>query len=235
VDTAKEQKAANSSLTTEEVKKMCADEQNKTKTDLELEKIRLENDKIRLEIRSFGKPSKWEIIKYFATFFGVIVPAMIAITTFLYQRQTELRMEKIRAFERARLMIQKGDIEVGILQLSLLGKEAIPHLLNEIKLDEYYSEWPLPPLAAVAGLKRIGIENLTEIDKKVLHTKVNIALDLIDIDKNNGVKRELKHYRIERRIAIIKEIISIIGTNPQWDSRISQAKQFCDQLKSEFR
>jgi hypothetical protein len=249
VKAAKEQKATN--FPEEEVKKMLSNEQKKTIADLELEKLQLENQKILLEINSFGKPSKWELIKNSVTFFGLIVPVMIAIATFLYQRQAELRMEKIRAFERAQEMIEKGQKSSGILQLSLLGKKAIPHLLGQVLVEETHIEWPSSSLAALAGLKRIGIEYLTLTDKNYLNNKVNMAFDEINLCKANineyfkskeekWVKPISKRtvikdfHNIHKHIVLINEITSIIGINPEWEKRIFQSEQYCDAIKQEF-
>lgn len=133
---------------------------SKTREALLLEKLALENQRAKKELNAFGRPTKWEVAKSLVTFFGVLVPVLITVFTFLHQRDIELaqkqqafRAERLRAMERARELIAKGDRSAGVFQLALFGEDAIPDLIGEVRINNNHADWPSPSLAALTSLK----------------------------------------------------------------------------------
>jgi hypothetical protein len=142
-------------------------------------------------------------------------------------------------------MIEKGDRSAGVLRLSLFGEEAIPDLLGEVRINNFHIDWPSPSLAALAGLKRIGIERLRNSDKDFLRSQVDLAIAQIDsllsdppkeeggqatlLEKDNmRINKDSWRKDIAGRIAIVKEIVSIVGAKPQWDRKIQEAERALD-------
>lgn len=211
------------------------------KNELEVQKLRLENEKALLEIKSFGRPTKWEIIKSLA----VIIPAIIMIFTFLYQRQAEiaqrqaaLRMERIREIERARQTMEKGDRSAGIFQLALLGEEAIPHLLGQVNFNHNYlnNYGTSPSMAALLSLKQIGLEKLTTAHKEFLRNLVVDALlsnELILSEVSKDKPLDYKQYEaISGSLRIIEEILTIIpSASSKWEAQIGEIKHDLEMKK----
>lgn len=212
------------------------------KNELEVEKLRLENEKALLEIQSFGRPTKWEIIKSLA----VIIPVIITIFTFLYQRQAEisqrqaaLRMERIQAIERARQTMEKGARSAGVFQLALFGEEAIPHLIGEVRVLDRHPEWPSFSMAALLSLKQIGPEKLTTAHKEFLRNLVVDALlsnesILSNVSKDKPLA-PFQYEQISGSLRIVEEILTLIPSeSSKWDTQIGEIKHDLE-IKKEIK
>ena len=174
------------------------------------------------------KPSLWEIIRTSVTWIGVIVPVLIAVFTYFHQRSVELEQRateahdrRVREMQAAREIIEKGDRSAGILQLSLYGKEAIPLILGEVRVNNFHIDWPSPTIAALVSLKRIGVENLKPEDIEFLRHQGDIAADNLRSYKPGGPNSP-KLKDADGLIRIINAIQEITGRNANWADAIEQ-------------
>ena len=123
-------------------------------------------------------------------------------------------------------MINTGDRSAGVLQLALFGDEAIPHLVGEVRITNFHIDWPSPSLAALAGVKRIGADRLAASDRDFLRSQADLATSQVTAllaEPHRGDARW--QHEIGGRVAIVKEIASLVGPRTQWDEQVREAER----------
>jgi hypothetical protein len=152
---------------------------------------------------------------------------MIAIFTYIHQlekeleqRATEAQDRRVREMKGAVDFMERGDRTAGIFQLSLFGKDAIPLIMGEVRVNNFHIDWPSTTLAALVSLQRIGIHNLAPEDIQFLRQQGDVAVDKIrSLSPNMSVRQREDAYGLVR---IVNSIQGITGPDRNWSDAIRQ-------------